>query len=302
MTLRPRVALREGVQLAASRNGLLIWGAFALLMSVSVTFSYTAAEYLLPLGLHGTVGETASPGGGLSAGVQAFVTQSAAWLGSLVMAVLQIPVDMVAIRTFVADEHDRIPEAYVFSRLERASLSSLGVAALSAVCRLLAVAVVIGPLFVAIVVLSVHPIFLVAVGVLSLLAFGFVQVLLWFAFVFADHEIAVRDVTVSEAVAGSWARTRGDRLQLFVLFVLLWTSLLAVLSVWYVLIPQLGLLGLESTTVTYTGQIVLTPLASMLSLAVGARAYAQLAPQDDDIRAPGRPIERSDGGVDPAPR
>lgn len=213
-----RAAFSEGLSLAASRNGLVFVAAYVALEAVTVLLAIAGGVYL-PLDQAAGVG--GPPGLPVGRELPAVELFGASALTSGFALVVSIPLTIIAIRTFVVGATDRIPEASLSHRLGRATLSAvfafvlvvfalgvlfgLGVGGLA---LLDSVHTPLGPLAIAIA--------LVAIG--GGVAAGFFGVVVHVFFV--NHEIAVRDRGLRDALAGSWALASGERARVFVLAVL----------------------------------------------------------------------------------
>lgn len=179
MTLRIFDALGEGVEKTLSRNGLLLVLAAYVLSAVAVLF--------LPIRMDPAAGTDVKP-------LKSPVIGDSIALGALVTLIttaLSLYVAVVAYRTFVSGETDRLPTGAVGRRPLWA----------------------LGNVFVGYIVFAV----LVGIGLVLLLVPGFfLLVALWFFAVF----VVVEDESFVDALGSSWALTSGNRLGLFLLGVL----------------------------------------------------------------------------------
>lgn len=89
------------------------------------------------------------------------------------------------------------------------------------------------------------------------------------SFLFVRQEIAVRDVSVVDALADSWSLTSGNRIEVAVILLVLFA--IAVVAS----LPSL-LLGALSPTIQAIVGVGLSTLTTVFGLAVVSRAYAQL--------------------------
>lgn len=103
----------------------------------------------------------------------------------------------------------------------------------------------------------------------GLLVFVLPGIILAVSFLFVRQEIAVRDVSVVDALADSWSLTSGNRIEVAVVLLVLFA--VAVVAS----LPSMILGALSPTAQALVG-IGLSTLTTVFGLAVVSRAYAQL--------------------------
>ncbi|WP_331235815.1 hypothetical protein [Natronorarus salvus] len=262
MSFRFRTVLVGGARIAASRNGLVLMALFAAVQLFSMLLVYSAGQVYVPIG-DGLVGAEGAPEPGeqLPFAVGAVATA----LATLLTSLLAIPVSIVAVRTFVGGERDRIPDPYVFRRIGRATLSALVADVVVFVLYAVAFALPFVPLYWLLGELTG----LALVGVvLSMVLVGLVlAVFLVVSLLFVTYEIAVRDARALASLRDSWRLARGHRLRLFALAVVIWAMQAGITA------PTLVLPGELLPTLA---MVPLASLAAMIALAVYARAYVEL--------------------------
>lgn len=257
MSLDIGAAITEGVKRLRSRDGLVLVGAFLV---VGVLSSVATQSLLVGLG-EATLEFAQSPdappetdvealreqvqqlreGSPLAVDISAGVAFGLAFLLGIVAEALRI----VSVRVFYAPEGDRPTD----------------------LTRNLAFATVNG--FLGGIVVTV----LVAVGLILLIVPG---VFLALALFFVRQEIAVEDRNFVDAMAESWALTKGNRLNLFGLAVILLViALVAGL-------PAL-VAGQVGPTTTIAVNAVVSPLVAVFGIATATRAYAQLKEETPDL-------------------
>jgi len=252
-------ALRDGVDEVSARNGLtltVVFVAFGLVNTVveQSLIRVSAGEFLdelsaNPPSLAGSDLTTAEFRD-LIADVRESVSETTplAYLDSLsvlelvvaalVLAVLAEAIRIVAIRTFVSAETERIHRELVVRNLPSAVLNGI-----------------VGGVVAGI---------LIVVGFVFLVVPG---VFLAISFLFLRQEIAIEDKNFIEALSGSWNLTSGNRVELFVLVVLL-VLIAPVVSF------VIGLLG-GSAPVTLLN-VAVTSVILAYTVAVVSEAYDQL--------------------------
>ena len=223
MTLHLRAAVRDGLVLLGSRNGLVLVAAIVAAELFALLVTVGTATQVLPLGDNGLVVEEPLPGTGESP--PAAVEAIGGLLGGVVGSLVTIPGGIVAIRTFLIGERDRFPDPVLFHRLGRATLSVL----LAGVVLTIAYVVLFVVPFVVTVpaVLAIGGFelfgptgsFAIGVGLLglSVTVAVLLTAFLWLSMVFVTQEIAIKDAGVVDALRGSWRATSGNRLRLLVL-------------------------------------------------------------------------------------
>lgn len=219
MTLRIMDAVRDGAERTFARNGLLFVAALFLLNlgGAFLGFRYTTTE--------GAFTATGNP-------------LMTATLG-VAFTLVSLVVSIIAIRTFVSDETETIPDAYVRRNMGPAMLH-----------------MIVGGVIFAIVVLAGLALLIVP-GVYLLLGLFFWSV-----------RVAVEDESFIEAMQQSWSLTHGHKWQLFGL-------LLVLLAVNLVIGGLTMLAGPGSMAGTVVGQ-VLSAFGGVFFLAAQAQAYNQL--------------------------
>jgi hypothetical protein len=174
---------------------------------------------------------------------------------------------VVAVRTFVSEHTERIPEEFLRRHTVVATLNSA-----------------VGNVVVGI---------LVAVGLLLFVAPG---VFLAVAFFFVRQEVAVEDRNFADAMAESWSLVEGSRLEVLALgLVLLSVGLVASL-------PPLAISSVAPVAARVVG-VVTGAVTTVFGMAVAARAYDQLraerAADSDDGEAVTGSEDEELGALDP---
>lgn len=253
----------------ASRNGLVIAVAYGAVSLLGIGLSLTVGEQYVPV--DGSL--DAVPDGDPSV----FVTVVGQSLSTLFVSLLTVPIGIIAIRIFVGNATDRIPDRYLFHRTGRATVTGFGLWIVEGV---LVVAAFFGPLLIGIGAVFAFdlsaPISVVLVAGGGLLAIILSGILL-LHFVFTMHEVAVRDCRLRGALRQSWATVRRDRLRigLFAVSVYLVTGLVGAASgVPFSFDGPVSLL----TVVGFIGSAALSGVANAAWIALMARAYANLRP------------------------
>ncbi len=270
MSFRFRTVLVDGARIAASRNGLVLIVLFAAVQLLSMFLLYSAGQVYVPIGdgLVGTEGAP-EPGEELPVAVGAVATFFTTALASL----LSVPVSIVAIRSFVGGARDRIPDAYVFRRIGRATVSALVADLLVFVLYVVAFALP----FVSLVWLIGEVSGLALVGVILLMAIVglLLSLFLVVSLLFVTYEIAVRDARALTSLRDSWRLASGHRLRLFALAALIWAMQAGITAPTFVLpgelLPTLAMVPLASLTV-------------IIALAIYARAYVELRGDERALR------------------
>jgi hypothetical protein len=259
MTLDIETALRDGFDRTTTRNGGVLAAAFVALGLVSATVNQSLvrvwAESILdelaenPPSLEGT-DLTTEEYQDLISEIRDTVAETLpiSYLESLsvpellalvfVLAFVAEAIRLVAIRVFVSHETESIPRALVTRNLGWAVLNG-----------------VVGGI-VAGILIAVASIFLIIPGIFLAISFLFLR-----------QEIAVEDKNFVEALSGSWELTSGDRLELFVLVVVL-------VLIGPIVSFVIGLAGNSAPVAVL--EIVATSLVLTYTVAVVSRAYDQL--------------------------
>ena len=219
------------------------------LVLMGVLFVLGLATALLDLGLGRLVAvDPADP-----AAIEFAAPALGAGLLSFALGVLSLVVVIGATRIFVSDETESLPRAAFTRRMGWAWLN-----------------VFVG---------SIVYVVLVALGFVAFVVPGlFLLVALAFWTVF----VAVEDENFVGAMRRSWALTRGSRLDLFALGIVMFVVTFAV-SVAF------GFVGIVDETVALVLGQVASAVTTVLGLAVLATAYTTLTGDDDDEESPETP-------------
>ncbi|WP_318567423.1 hypothetical protein [Salinigranum marinum] len=262
MSLDISKALSDGFSRTFERNGLLLMLVFLAFGAVNAvagqTLSAAAARFArqqleqLPPGAMagptGPAGPAAAFPGAEQTPLALPIPLPAAIVTALFIALVAEAVRIVAVRTLVSDETERIPESFVSRNIVMATLNGF-----------------VGGIVVLI---------LVAVGLLFLVVPG---VFLAISFFFVRQEIAVEDQNFVDALSASWELTSGNRLGLFGLALVLVVIGLVVSAV----AGAVGFAGIAILTTAVT--TVVGAVTTVFSVAVAARAYDQLKYPSDTV-------------------
>lgn len=280
MALRIGRVVSDGISLAISRNGALLSVLFFLAESLGVLLVVGVGTTYVPVGM----GTSLAPGSEVTAGgeLPALTAAAASMLAGVFTSVITVPLSIVAVRTFVGGYTDRIPDAYVFDRIGRATFSAIVASFLQA-----------GVIF-AVVFGTVIALFLALFGVgrlglpdhlslaallLGVLVVGVVGAVLLVVvmvhFLFVVHEVAVRNRGVVGAFRGSWDTVRGNRLRLTGLAIVL-GGLRGGVSAGAAP-PVEGSVSILRLAVTPVA-MALTAVVGVVVTAIFARAYRELRP------------------------
>jgi hypothetical protein len=256
MSLDIGAAITEGVERLRSRDGLVLVGAF-LVVGV---LSSVATQSLTVEVSEALLGFAQSPDAPPGTDVEAFreqvrqtragsplavnVSPGVAFGLAFLLGILAETLRIVSVRVFYAASDERPTDLR----------------------RSLAFATVNG--FLGGIVVSV----LVGVGLLFLIVPG---IFLALALFFVRQEIAIEDRNFVDAMAESWALTRGNRLNLLGLAVLL----LVVALVAFLPTVVANLAG--SSTASVAVGAVVSPIITVFGIATTTRAYAQLKAAED---------------------
>ncbi|MEF8843435.1 MAG: hypothetical protein V5A62_17720 [Haloarculaceae archaeon] len=255
MSLDIGAAISEGVDRLLSRDGLVLVGAFLVVGVLS-----SVATQSLTVGLSEALLEFAqSPDAPPGTDVEPFreqvrqsrggsplavdISAGAAFGLVFVLGILAEALRIVTVRTFYATAGER-PE-----NLTR----GLAFATANGFLGGIVVSVLVG----------IGLVFLVVPGVFLALALFFVR-----------QEIAVEDRNFVDAMAESWALTRGNRLNLL--------GLVAVLLVvgFVAFLPTVAASVAGASTASVVVGAVVSPLVTVFGIAATTRAYAQLKAED----------------------
>lgn len=243
MSLDIGAALREGFDRTTERNALLLMVAFVLVGAASAvatdTLTAEAVAALERLAQQDPAAEfdpAALPEAPLALPIPLGVALALAFALALVGEALSI----VALRTFVSGERERVPGEFLRRRI--AWVTANGFVG----------GIVVGAL--------------VVVGLVLLVVPG---VFLYVAFFFVRAEIAVEDTNFVDAMAESWALTRGDRIEVFALAIVLFVVGL------FASAPTVGLEFVDPALASLAGTVV-SGVISVFVAATVASAYTQL--------------------------
>ncbi len=231
-------AVRDGIDRTIAPNGIRLIAAFFIVSTLSALLS-TAGRPAEPMGPISPM--QPSPPFGISLAV--------AGLGSLLLGILSVVLTIVALRTFVTDETDQIPREHYSANLLWPTINFI-----------------IGFIIFGI---------LVAIGFVLLVIPGlFLLVSLFFWMLY----VAVEGENFVDAFEHSWSLTKGNRLVLFLLGVIV-----AIISLVISLI-----FGGPGSLIGGSIGIIITQVGSAISTVFGtataARTYRQLTA--DDASAP----------------
>lgn len=251
MTLDIGEALRDGVDRLTTTNGFVLLGAFVLLgvLSAVITQTVTAESVARLVEFARQQGEPIDPSRfgptPLALGLPLTVSLVLAFLVALLAEVVHI----VAIRTFVSEERSTVPLDFLQRRIAWVTFNGF-----------------FGGIVVGV---------LVILGLFLLIVPG---VFLYVGFFFVRQEIAVEDKNFVDAMADSWQLTKGNRVEVFVLgLVLLFVELVAG-------IPSVALGSVDPTAAVLVGA-VLSAVAGAFVVATAARAYVQLRESEEESRS-----------------
>jgi len=282
MSLDVGSALRDGLGRMATRNAAVVVAAFLALGLLSVVTSSTLSTAVQSAGVlpapngsaanataaNGSVGPFPGfPGDQQPTPFALSLSLPVAIAFALAVALAAEAARVVAVRTFVSEHTERVPEEFLRRHIAVATLNSA-----------------IGNVVVGI---------LVAVGLLLFVAPG---VFLAVAFFFVRQEVAVEDRNFADAMAESWSLAEGSRLEVLALgLVLLSVGLVASL-------PPLAISSVAPVAARVVG-VVTGAVTTVFGMAVAARAYDQLraerAAGSDDGEAVTGSEDEELGALDP---
>jgi len=123
MALHIRQVVSDGISVAASRNGAILAFLFLVAETASLLLFLGAGTLYIPV----DIGTGVAPGSDIEAGgeLPEIASSIAIILTGLFTSVITIPLSIIAIRTFVGGRTESIPDAYIFDRIGRATLSGL---------------------------------------------------------------------------------------------------------------------------------------------------------------------------------
>lgn len=257
MSLDVSTVIREAARRTVSRNGVVFIAAFAVLGALSAVVA--DSTFLLLDSLAAEV-EGAQPLD-VPAPLGLPLSGSVIVLLGLVWLLANAATSVVAMRALVSEHVDTIPDDLLSRRLTRATVNDVAAEIVAAV--------------------------LIGIGLLLLILPG---VFLAVCFYFSRPLIAVEDRGFVDALAESWRLTRGHRLRVFALFVIVVLVGLAVsapttlVSALFAGVPAVGaVLGIALGAVT-----------TVFGLAVVARAFVQLR-EDEPVDANGHAEDGREG-------
>lgn len=259
MSLDIERVLRDGYARTTASNGIILAGALFVLSAVNAVVAAGAGPRFpgMRFGLFGR------PAGGM---VGPVLPLPFAGLLSLIASLGTVVVAIAALRTFVTDETEELPEAHFTRRI--------GWAGLNVIVGAIGFGILVGIGFV----------FLVIPGVFLL-----VSLIFW------EVYVAVEDENFIEAFQHSWELVRGHRWNLFGLgFMTLIISLLVN-----------ALFGIPGAIVGGFGGVLFAQAGSALTTIFGtavlARAYCQLTADDTpDTDSDDPTPDEQDGSTDSA--
>lgn len=263
MSLNLSRAIREAASRTVSRNGAVFVLVFALLGILSTIV--TDSLILFADSLAGEV-EGAEPVG-VPTPLALSLSGSTIVLLGLVWLLANAAASVVAMRVLVGEHTDTIPDDLFSRRLTRATMSDVAAEVVAAV--------------------------MIGIGLLLLVVPG---VFLAVCFYFSRPLIAVEDRGFVDALAESWRLSRGNRLRVFALLVIVMVVGLAV-SLPATLVS--GLFAAAPAVGSVLG-IAVGAVATVFGLAVVARAFVQLREESEaGVEDEDRP-EEADEWNDPA--
>ncbi|GAB6879057.1 hypothetical protein JCM17823_13310 [Halorubrum gandharaense] len=285
MALHIRQVVSDGISLAVSRNGAILAFLFLAAETAGLLLFFGAGTLYIPI----DIGTGLAPGSDIEAGGELpnIASSIAVMLTSLFMSVITIPLSIIAIRTFVGGRTESIPDAYIFDRIGRATLSGL-IANLLYGFMLFLVPFAAG----IVLLLSIGAIgeiggipdqyagiVFVLVALVGVLATIGLLIVIWLHFLFLLHEISVRHRGVIGAFKGSWAAVRGNRIKLGLFGTVLVTMRFS--AGWFGVPPADGQWTLFQF-ITTPISLVISAIVGVVVTAIFARAYRSLRPDVTD--------------------
>jgi hypothetical protein len=254
MSLQLGVALKRGTGRLASRTGLVILAAYAVVMLVYQLSFNTLIQRALAGMLPPGAPQTSVPVL-LTLPVPSPVAGVLVAVSLLTAAV----VGVVAVRTFVADERERIPRRFLTDRLP------------FAVANLVVGGIVFG--------------IVVLVGTLLLVVPGIVA---YVGFLFMVQYVAVENDNFLTAMRRSWRLTKGSRLRVFLLVLVLFAVVFVVTFVVNAVVGVgLGaVFGASARGVTSLVVGMVNVVSTLYLLSVVSDAFVQLRVGTDTQRRP----------------
>jgi|GEM_PF-823185 len=250
MSLDVPAAIQNGLARIPTRVAAILLAAYLAIGAVSTVTAQTLSSAVFDAVRTSLPSDAATapttPGAGAGAGGEALALDVGLpvavglFLAQVVVAQL---VGVVAIRTFVSEARSSFPTGLT---------SHLAWVVVNTLVASLVVNVLIG----------LGTILLVIPGIYVAVALYFVQ-----------FEVIVEERNAIEALRTGWGLTKGDRLRVFLLLIVIFAIGLAS-SVPGIL---LGFVGVSPLVVTAVS-VLLGGVAGLVSVAIGARAYVQLKP------------------------
>lgn len=254
-------ALRDGIDRGTERNALLLMVVVGAVSLASTAFSQTALVYVFDLLAELAREQGTEPPSPDALGPTPLVLPIPGPVAGLLFvaaAVLNQAIGLVAIRTFVSDVRTTVPREFVTRRIGWVTLNA-----------------VVGGLVVGA---------LIVIGLVLLIVPGiFVAVSLFFF----EQEVAVEDSNLVEAIEDSWALSKGERVEIFLVAAVLAVAALSTAVPTAVLRPVLG--GLPTAVLG----VAISAVVTVVSIAVASRAYTQVKESEDAGEEP-----EDDGGTD----
>lgn len=253
MSLNVSTVVREAAGRTISRNGVVFVAVFAALGALSAVVTDSAFLLLDSLA---TEVEGAQPVD-VPAPLGVAMPGSVVLLLGLVWLLANAAASVVAMRVLVSEHVDTVPDDLLSRRLTRATMSDIAAEIVAAV--------------------------LIGIGLLLLVVPG---IFLAVCFYFSRPLIAVEDRGFVDALAESWRLSRGHRLRVFALLVIV------VLVGFAVSVPTtlVSALFAGAPAVGSVLGIVLGAVTTVFGLAVVARAFAHLREDEPET-------ERADEGA-----
>lgn len=255
MALDVGEALRDGFDRGTERNALLLMVVVGVVSLASTALVQTVMVELLDVlaDLAREQGTTPPSADDLPPTPLALpIPLAVAAVLAVAAAVLTQAVKLVAIRTFVSDERATVPPEFGTRRIGWVTLN----------------AVVGGLIVLALIALGL--VFLVVPGV-------FVAVSLFFF----EQEVAVEDSNLVEAIEDSWALSKGNRVEIFLVGAVLVVVQYAAPTVTGVLDPVVPPVAVALLTVAISAVI------TVVSVAIASRAYVQVKAAAEEEAAEG---------------
>jgi hypothetical protein len=256
MSLRIEAALREGFERTVRRNGLLLVAVFVVFGLANRVVTQSANAGLTQL-IDSTLPAPTTGGGPGAGGVPPVDAGGVAPLAlpiPLPVAILLVVafavaaegIRIVAIRVFASDETETVPPDLARRDIGWAVLNGVVAGVIATV--------------------------LVGIGLLVLVVPG---LFLAVSFYFVRQAVALEDATVFDALSRSWELSKGNRLSVFVLLVVVWlVNLVASL-------PSGAAFVLTPAVATVLSAII-GGFTTVFGIAVATRAFVQLQNPDTD--------------------